>query len=73
MKFRAKLLSTICGFGWKFDAFREYGNGRPKVMWKMLFCVALNPEVLYEAFAHGMMSKMIWSKRLLLALSETLL
>ena len=31
--------------------------GVPKVMWKMLFCVALNPEVLYEAFAHGMMSK----------------
>ena len=40
-----------------FDAFREYGNRAPKVMWKMLFCVALNPEVLYEAFAHGMMSK----------------
>ena len=31
--------------------------GAPKLMWKMLFCVALNPEVLYEAFAHGMMSK----------------
>ena len=31
--------------------------GGPKLMWKMLFCVALNPEVLYEAFAHGMMSK----------------